>query len=197
MSVRDRASPGCCVACALSPVSDFRLDSQARTFEGVNFKIVFTAFLSRCNFKAVSGSTLLGMRAGQVMLRLCWESKKKVAEEDEESEFDLTVSEIQLKKGKQWNCPRYSPCYPHLWTPEILLGSWESVAFVTYGHLAVMRVCKVGEVFVLTLSLSGCLIWFMAVVWSGKYVCTHNKGKLFLKVCVVFVKCQLRYTEKS
>lgn len=44
------------MACALSPVSDFRLDSLARPFVGINFKIVFTAFLGRCNFQATSGS---------------------------------------------------------------------------------------------------------------------------------------------
>lgn len=45
------------MACALGPVSDFRLDREARRLVCVNFKIVFTALLGRCNFKAASGST--------------------------------------------------------------------------------------------------------------------------------------------
>lgn len=59
---------------------------------------------------------------------------KKVAEEDEESEFDLTVSEIQLRKkgsGEIWLGPA---CAPHV--GGLLRSSW----LMTSGRLAVMRV---------------------------------------------------------
>lgn len=83
MSVRDRASPECCAACALSSVSDCQLDSEASTFVCVNFKIVFTAFLGRCNFKVASGCVNFApqdARTGDMQAEL-GKKKKKFANE--------------------------------------------------------------------------------------------------------------------
>lgn len=71
------------MACALSSVSDFQLDSEARTFVCVNFKIVFTAFLGRCNFKEASGCANFApqdARTGDTQAELR-KKKKKVAKE--------------------------------------------------------------------------------------------------------------------
>lgn len=107
MSVRDRASPKCCVACALSSVSDFQLDSEPGTFVCVNFKIVFTAFLGRCNFKVASGCANFApqdARTGDMQAGL-GKKKKKMANEDIGSEFDPTVYEIKLKKEEAGDSP--------------------------------------------------------------------------------------------
>lgn len=81
-----------------------------------------------------------------------------MAEEDEESEFDLTVSEIQLKKGSGESSLGTAPA-------PLICGLLRSFCVAERESplglaaiLAVMRVWKVGEVFVLTLSLSGCLM---------------------------------------
>lgn len=69
------------MAGALSPLSDFPLDSQARTFVRINFKIVFTAFQGRCSFKAASGSTNVAprhaSRTGGAPAELRMKEKKK------------------------------------------------------------------------------------------------------------------------